>query len=139
PGPGRPAMALIDSIGTDGGLRALLVVGSNILVSAPNSVQVERRLKALDFLVVADFFLSETASLADVVLPSAQWAEEDGTMTNLEGRVIRRRRALDPPTGVKTDLEILCAVAAALGKRRGFVFDDARDVFDELRRASAGG
>ena len=52
------------------------------------------RLAALDFLVVSDIFLSETAALADVVLPTAQWAEEDGTMTNLEGRVIRRRRAL---------------------------------------------
>ena len=113
PGPGQPAVALIDSIGTDGGLRGLLVVGSNILVSAPNSVQVERRLKALDFLVVADFFLSETASLADVVLPSAQWAEEDGTMTNLEGRVILRRRAVDPPAGVRTDIDILCGARGA--------------------------
>ena len=73
---------------------------------------IERRLKALDFLVVADFFLSETAQLADVVLPSAQWAEEDGTMTNLEGRVILRRRAFDPPDGVRTDVDVLCALAS---------------------------
>jgi assimilatory nitrate reductase catalytic subunit len=138
PGPGRPAVALIDSIGTDGGLRGLLVVGSNILVSAPNSVQVERRLKALDFLVVADFFLSETASLADVVLPSAQWAEEDGTMTNLEGRVILRRRAVDPPEGVRTDVDILCGLAALLGQRHQFAFHGPRDVFDELRQATSG-
>jgi len=138
PGPGRPAVALIDSIGTDGGVRALLVVGSNILVSAPNAVQVEKRLKALDLLVVADFFLSETAKLADVVLPSAQWAEEDGTMTNLEGRVILRRRAVDPPEGVRTDIDILCALAAALGKRQSFAFRGARDVFDELRQATHG-
>ena len=78
---------------------------------------VEQRLKALDFLVVVDFFLSETAELADVVLPAAQWAEEDGTMTNLEGRVILRRRAFDPPAGVRTDLEVLCALAARFGKR----------------------
>jgi assimilatory nitrate reductase catalytic subunit len=138
PGPGRPAVALIDSIGADGGVRALLVVGSNIVVSAPNAVQVERRLKALDFLVVADFFLSETAKLADVVLPSAQWAEEEGTMTNLEGRVVVRRRAVDPPEGVRTDIDILCALAAALGKRSHFAFHGARDVFDELRQATAG-
>jgi assimilatory nitrate reductase catalytic subunit len=138
PGPGRSACALIDSMGTDDGVRALLVVGSNLLVSAPDAVQVERRLKALDLLVVADFFLSETARLADVVLPSAQWAEEEGTMTNLEGRVVLRRRALDPPDGVRTDIEILCALATALGKRRYFTFHGARDVFDELRRATQG-
>ncbi len=56
-------------------------------------------------LVVSDIFLSETAELADVVLPTAQWAEEEGTMTNLEGRVIRRRRALPPPDGVLDDLQ----------------------------------
>ena len=60
---------------------------------------------ALDLLVVSDIFLSETAELADVVLPTAQWAEEEGTMTNLEGRVIRRRRALPPPDGVLDDLQ----------------------------------
>jgi assimilatory nitrate reductase catalytic subunit len=138
PGPGRPACALIDSIGTDGGVRALVVIGSNPVVSAPDAVQVERRLKALDLLVVADFFLSETARVADVVLPSAQWAEEEGTMTNLEGRVVLRRRAVDPPEGVRTDIEMLCALAAALGKRRYFTFHGSRDVFDELRRATRG-
>ena len=60
-------------------------------------------------------------------------------MTNLEGRVIRRRRALTPPDGVRTDVEILCGLAGALGRRRGFTFDDAGDVFDELREASRGG
>jgi assimilatory nitrate reductase catalytic subunit len=138
PGPGRPAIELIDSIGTDLGVRALLVVGSNILVSAPNALQVERRLRALDLLVVSEFFLSETAKLADVVLPSAQWAEEDGTMTNLEGRVILRRRAVDPPEGVRTDIDILCGLAAALGKPQSFAFRGPRDVFDELRQATRG-
>ena len=69
----------------------------------------------LDFLAVSDFFLSETAELADVVLPSAMWAEEDGTMTNLEGRVIRRRKALDPPAGVLDDLQLLATLADRLG------------------------
>ncbi len=95
PGPGKSAWRQIDSIGTAGGVRAMVVMGSNIAVSAPNGNRVDERLRALDCLVVADFFLSETAALADVVLPSAQWAEEEGTMTNLEGRVIRRRRASD--------------------------------------------
>jgi len=138
PSAGRPACELLDSIGSDGGLRALIVMGSNLGVSAPNGRHVDERLAALDLLVVADFFLSETAQMADVVLPAAQWAEEDGTMTNLEGRVIRRQRALTPPAGIKTDIEILCALAAALGKQKFFSFATARDVFDELRRITRG-
>ena len=139
PRAGRSACRQLESIGTEDGVRAMFVMGSNIAVSAPDGIRVGERLRALDCLVVADFFLSETASLADVVLPSAQWAEEDGTTTNLEGRVIRRRRAMEPPAGVKTDLDILCAVSAALGKRRFFSYGGPRDVFEELRRASAGG
>jgi assimilatory nitrate reductase catalytic subunit len=74
-----------------------------------------------------------------VVFPSAQWAEEEGTMTNLEGRVIRRNRAFFPPPGVRTDIELLCALARRLGKDRLFSFPDPESVFEELRRASAGG
>ncbi len=66
------------------------------MVSAPRAAHVEERLGALDLLVVADFVPSETARRADVVLLAAQWAEEAGTMTNLEGRVLRRRRAVRP-------------------------------------------
>ncbi|MGH7879472.1 MAG: molybdopterin oxidoreductase family protein, partial [Candidatus Binataceae bacterium] len=138
PGAGRSAYELLDSLGREGGVRALMVMGSNLTVSAPNAGHIERRLAALDFLVVADFFLSETAQLADVVLPTTQWAEEEGTMTNLEGRVLLRRRALEPPAGVRSDLEILSALAARLGCLEGFP-SQPRAVFDELRRASAGG
>ncbi|MCP2242685.1 molybdopterin oxidoreductase family protein [Lentzea aerocolonigenes] len=136
PGPGRSAYEMLDRLGVD--VRVLLVMGSNVVVSAPHSDHVGDRLRALDFLVVSDFFLSETAARADVVLPTAQWAEEDGTVTNFEGRVLRRRRALPPPEGVRTDLEILRALADRLGRGRYFA-DDPRTVFDELRRASAGG
>ncbi len=139
PGPGRSAYEMLDALGTEGGVRALLVLGSNVVVSAPNALHVEERLRSLDFLAVSDFFLSETARLADVVLPSAQWAEEEGTMTNLEGRVILRRKAYDPPPGVLTDLELMRALAARLGKGEHFAFDTPRDAFEELRRASAGG
>src|SRR5262249_32815638 len=138
PGPGRSAYELLDSLGTPGGPRALLVMGSNVAVSAPRAGHVQERLAALDFLAVADIVLSETAARADVVFPTAQWAEEDGTMTNLEGRVIRRRRALAPPPGVHTDLEILSGLAKRLGCGAAFPADP-RVVFDELRRASAGG
>lgn len=138
PGPGPSAYELIGSLGTDGGPRALLVHGTNVVVSSPNGRLVAERLAALDLLVVCDVVLSETAALADVVLPVAQWAEEDGTMTNLEGRVIRRRRAITPPPGVRTELEILAELARRLGT--GAHFDaDAETVFDELRLASKGG
>jgi len=139
PGPGVSAYEMLDALGTDHGVRALMVVGSNLVVSAPRAGHVQDRLDALDLLVVADFFLSETAARADVVLPSAQWAEEEGTMTSFEGRVVLRRRALTPPEGVRTDLQIMTSLADRLGRGRSFSDDDAGSVFDELRRASAGG
>ncbi|MFB9430757.1 molybdopterin oxidoreductase family protein [Streptoalloteichus tenebrarius] len=139
PGPGRSAYELLDSLGTDGGPRALLVFGSNPVVSAPRAGHVAERLAALDLLVVADVVLSETARAADVVLPVTQWAEEDGTLTNLEGRVLLRRRALDPPPGVRTDLDVLHGLAVRLGQPADRFPTDAETVFEELRRASAGG
>lgn len=138
PAPGRSAYEMLDTLGTSGGVRALLVFGSNLAVSAPRAGHIEERLDALDFLMVSDFFLSETAAHADVVLPSAQWAEEEGTMTNLEGRVILRQRAMEPPEGARTDIEILSALAERLGYGRFFP-SRAREIFEELRRASAGG
>ncbi|KOV18507.1 molybdopterin oxidoreductase family protein [Streptomyces sp. XY152] len=138
PGPGRSAYELLDALGGDGGPRALMVFGSNPVVSAPRAAHVTERLKALDLLVVADFVPSETAALADVVLPVAQWAEEEGTLTSLEGRVLRRRAHLTPPPGVRTDLEVLHALAVRLGQDAGRFPVRPREVFDELRRASAG-
>ncbi|MEU8892278.1 molybdopterin oxidoreductase family protein [Streptomyces sp. NPDC048442] len=138
PGPGVSAYELLDALGTDGGVRALLLMGSNPVVSAPNARHVTERIRALDALVVCDVVLSETAALADVVLPSAQWAEETGTMTNLEGRVILRQAALSPPAEVRSDLWILHELAARLGWEKGFPYD-AEEVFTELRAASAGG
>ncbi|MEU7713567.1 molybdopterin oxidoreductase family protein [Micromonospora chalcea] len=138
PGPGVPAYQLLDALGTPSGARALLVFGSNPVVSAPRAARVESRLRALDLLVVADFVRSETAELADVVLPVAQWAEEDGTMTNLEGRVLRRRALREPPAGVRTELEILAALAERLTGGTPLP-TDPREVFAELGRASAGG
>ncbi|MGW1888981.1 molybdopterin oxidoreductase family protein [Streptomyces sp. NPDC002004] len=136
PGPGRSAYELLDALG--GEVRALLVMGSNPVVSAPRAAHIEERLRALDFLAVADVVLSETAALADVVLPVTQWAEETGTVTNLEGRVLLRRQAVTAPPGVRSDLELLSALAARLGVAHGFP-TDPEEVFTELRAASAGG
>ena len=136
PQPGPPAVKLLAQCG--GAISALLVFGSNLVMSAPDSGKVTRRLEALDMLVVADPFMSETAAIADVVLPATQWAEEDGTMTNLEGRVILRQRMVEPADGVWTDLEIISGIAQRLGRGQYFS-TEPREVFAELRRTSAGG
>ena len=139
PGPGRSAYEMLDRLGTEGGVRGLLVFASNLAVSAPRAGHIQERLRALDFLVVSDLFLSDTAELADVVLPTTQWAEEEGTMTNLEGRVLLRHQALAPPAGVRTDLETITALADRLGYGQFFRSAEPRQVFTELRRASSGG
>ncbi|MGC5568652.1 molybdopterin oxidoreductase family protein [Streptomyces sp. FR-108] len=136
PGPGRSAYELLDALGRD--IRSLLVMASNPVVSAPRAAHVEERLRSLDFLAVADVVLSETAELADVVLPVTQWAEETGTTTNLEGRVLLRRQAITPPDGIRSDLYVMRELAARLGVEKGFP-TDPEEVFEELRRASAGG
>ncbi|MFJ9644295.1 molybdopterin oxidoreductase family protein [Streptomyces sp. NPDC101206] len=139
PGPGRSAYELLDALGTGGGPRALLVFGSNPVVSAPRAARIADRLASLDLLVVADFVPSETAEMADVVLPVTQWAEEEGTLTSLEGRVLRRRRLLTPPGEARSDLDVLRGLAVRLGQDPGRFPTAPREVFDELRRASRGG
>ncbi|MDO9497570.1 MAG: molybdopterin oxidoreductase family protein [Nocardioides sp.] len=138
PGRGRSAYELLESLGVDDGPRALLVFGSNIVVSAPNATHVTARLESLELLVVADIVMSETAAMADVVLPVTQWAEETGTMTNLEGRVILRERAVAPPEGVRSDLEVMAGLASRLGSPVPFS-TEPEEIFAELGRASAGG
>ena len=139
PGPGRSASELLEALGQEDGPKALLVFGSNVVVSAPRSQRVQDRLSGLDFLVVADFVLSETAAMADVVLPVTQWAEEDGTLTNLEGRVLLRRKAIDAPPGVRSDLDVLNGLALRMGQPEDRFPADAETVFEELRIASKGG
>ena len=149
PGPGRSAVELLDALGTtfvDGtaGPRALFVHGSNVVVSAPRAARVRDRLAALDLLVVCDVVPSETAALAHVVLPVTQWAEEGGTMTTLEGRVVRRCPAIAPPSGVRSDLDVLAGLGERLAARvpgvpAGALVPDPDATYDELRRASRGG
>ena len=136
PKPGMPAVEMFAAMGKT--VHGLLIMASNVLISAPDTTALATGLGQLDMLVVADMFLSETASRADVVLPITQWAEEEGTMTNLEGRVLLRRQAKPPPPGVRSDTEILHDLAIRLGSNARF--DAApREAFEELRRASAGG
>lgn len=135
PGKGKSAYELL---GGDDTVRGLLVFGSNVVVASPNASHIEKNLQRLELLVVCDAFENETCASAHAVLPVAQWAEEEGTMTNLEGRVVLRQRVRMPPAGVKTDIEILCELAARLGHSRGFQFRCPEEVFDELRAATAG-
>ena len=137
PGRGLTACEMFERAGD--AVRVMLILGANPAVSAPDAVRVQARLARLDLLVVADAFLSETAALADVVLPVPQWAEETGTLTNLEGRVILRRALRPPPPEVRTDLEILCALAGRLGFGDKLPDPTPEAVFAELRVASAGG
>ncbi|MFI9456604.1 molybdopterin oxidoreductase family protein [Amycolatopsis sp. NPDC052450] len=139
PGPGRSAVELLEALGGEDGPSALMVFGSNLVVSAPGAGKIQDKVSSLDFLVVSDLVLSETAAMADVVLPVTQWAEEDGTMTNLEGRILLRRKAIDPPLGAKTDLYVLSELARRFGQPDGRFPADAETVFTELRQASKGG
>ena len=138
PGKGKSAYELLDSLGPEGGVRGLLVFGSNVAVASPNAANVMRKLAALELLVVCDAFVNETAALAHAVLPITQWGEEDGTMTNLEGRVILRQRVRRPPPGVKTDLDVISELAARLGAAQHFPARTSEQVFDEFRAVTTG-
>ncbi len=136
PGPGVPAVELLSMLGSD--IDALLVHGANVVVSAPDAGRVTSDLARLGLLVVCDFFLSETAQLAHFVLPVTQWAEEEGTMTSLEGRVLRRRRTVAAPGEARSELWILRELARRLDALGQWAIEPS-EVFDELARASAGG
>ncbi|MGY4758794.1 assimilatory nitrate reductase catalytic subunit NasC [Paenibacillus caseinilyticus] len=138
PGKGVSAYEMMEKV-HDREIRALFLMGSNPIVSNPNAVFVEEGLKKLDFLVVADMLMSETAKMADILLPASAYLENEGTLTNLEGRVLLREAAREVPGEVQHDWQILCGVASVLGRGRYFGFRSAEEIFDELRHASRGG
>jgi len=108
--PGLSVTEMLDAVLT-GRIKALYAVGENPMMSEPDVNHTRRCLESLEFLVVQDIFLSETAQLADVVLPAACFAEKDGTFTNTERRVQRVRKAVDPPGQARADGEIVCRLA----------------------------
>ncbi len=116
----------------EGKLSAMYIMGENLLSAYPERKQVEEALCALDFLVVQDIFLTETAKMADVVLPAASFAEESGTFTNLERRVQPVKAAISPPGEAKPDWEIIAGISNACG----FVMDYAasREITEEIGR-----
>jgi formate dehydrogenase alpha subunit len=116
---------------TDGDLKAMLILGENPMLSDPDINHVREALNALDLLVVIDIFLSETAALADIVLPAASWAERDGTFTATDRRVQRIRKAIDPIGDSRPDWEIICDIAKGLGAS-GFDYDSPAAIMVEV-------
>jgi assimilatory nitrate reductase catalytic subunit len=137
PHSGYPATLMISAM-LRKELRACFMICSNPMVSLPDQHTVEQALRGLDLFVVTDFFLSETAELADIVLPGSVWAEDEGTVTSLEGRVIKYNKAVEPPGEARVDWHIVCELARRLGKGDYFNFHSARDIFDELRLCTKG-
>jgi assimilatory nitrate reductase catalytic subunit len=132
PGPGP--VGVVEA--TDGPVEAVWTVATNPVAGMPDASRVRKRLDET-FLVVQDAFRTETVELADVVLPAATWGESEGTTTNMERHVSRVRRAIDPPAGVRTDLDIVRAVGTRVVPG---LFDgrDPAGVFDELAAFTAG-
>ena len=122
-----------------GEIRGLLSICFNPKVSLPDNKFITRCLEKLEFYVAIDFFLNETAQHADVVLPGSLQEEDEGVVTQIEGRVIKINQAVDPPGDARQDWRIIQDIARGLGRERGFTFTGPREIFDELRIASKGG
>ena len=122
----------------EGRIKAMYVTGENPLLSEPDLSHAEEAFKKLEFLVVQDIFLHETAEIADVVLPAASFAEKDGTFTNSERRVQRVRKAVEPIGESKPDWQIICDVASrissilGLGVESEFGFSSANEIWEEM-------
>jgi len=115
-----------------GELKGMYIMGENPMLSDPDLTHAEHAFKNLDFLVVQDIFLTETAELADVVLPAACYAEKDGTQTSTERRVQLWRTAQAPPGEARLDWQIICEVAAAMGYAKQFPYQSAEEIFTEI-------
>jgi formate dehydrogenase major subunit len=131
--PGLKATQMIPAA-HDGTLKALYIIGENPLVSDPDVNHAEKSLNNLDFLVVQDIFLTETARLADVVLPGVCFAEKDGTFANTERRVQRVRKAVEPPGQAWDDWKIICEIATRLGY--AMHYDNSRQIMEEIAKVT---
>lgn len=123
----------------EGEIKGMFLMCSNPVMSNPDANFVKRALGKLTFFVAVDMFMSETAKMADIILPTSSYLEDEGTMTNLEGRVILREASKPCPGDVKHDWQIICEIADVLGKGAYFPYKKAEDIFNELRKASKGG
>ncbi len=130
----KPGLTLTESFDAmlDGRIRALWAVGENPMMSDPDVNHVESALKKLDFMVVQDLFLTETAKLAHVVLPSASFVEKDGTFTSTERRVQRVRAGISPVGSSRTDWQIVADLAGRMGYQ-GMGWENSLQIMDEIR------
>lgn len=138
PGKGLTAYEIIEAIDR-GEIKGLISICFNPLVSLPNNNLVRQALDKLEYYVAIDFFLNETARHADLILPGSLHEEEEGTVTTAEGRVVRIRKAVNPPANARTDTSILLDLARRLGAGKHFGYADSEAIFNELRVASKGG
>lgn len=138
PHKGKTAVELFEAM-HEGEIAGLLNICCNPAVSHPDTNYLRESLERLEFLCVIDFFMSETARYADVVLPGSLHEEDEGTSTSAEGRVIRVRAAVDPPGNARTDTWILLELARRLGRADKFTYANNEAIFNELRVASSGG
>ena len=134
--PGEYGATLIEQINQCGDpIRAMYIFALNPVVSYPDSNHVMRSLEKLDFLVVQDIFMTETAKYADVILPGVSFAEKDGTFTSGERRVNRVRKAVEPPGEARPDWDIFVDLAHRLGLK-GFDFNSPEDIWNDVRRVT---
>ncbi|QYZ78561.1 formate dehydrogenase subunit alpha [Methanofollis formosanus] len=115
-----------------GELKAMYIMGENPMLSDPDITHVEHAIKSLEFLVVQDIFLTETAALADVVLPATCYAEKDGTQTSTERRVQMWHKAQEAPGQAKLDWQIISELAAKMGYAAQFPYQSAEEIFNEI-------
>jgi formate dehydrogenase major subunit len=134
--PDKPGMKVTHMIPAahDGKLKAFYIIGENPLVSDPDLNHCEKSMRNLDFLVVQDIFMTETARLADVVLPSACYAEKDGTFTNSERRVQRVRKAVEPPGQAWSDWKIFCDIANRMNYPMNY--ENSRQIMEEISQVT---
>jgi assimilatory nitrate reductase catalytic subunit len=138
PGPGVDAYELFRKIDA-GEIKGLLAICFNPKISLPDNQFITRALDKLEFFAVIDFFLSDTARHADIVLPGSLQEEDEGTVTQVEGRVIKINQAVECPGDARQDWRIIQDIARALDRPHGFEFGSPREIFEELRIASKGG
>jgi assimilatory nitrate reductase catalytic subunit len=138
PQAGSTAVEIMEAIHR-GEIKGLLSICFNPLVSLPDANFTREALEKLEFFGVVDFFLSETAHHADVVLAGSLQEEDEGVVCSTEGRVLHIRKAVDPPGNAREDWRIYCDLARRLGREEGFSFSSSAEIFDELREASRGG
>lgn len=129
--PTQPGLTYLDILNK---CRTVYIVGANPAMAAPDSNGIRETLRKIDFLIVQHIYLTETAELANVVLPSATWVEREGTQTWVDRRVQKIDKLIDPPGEAEPDWRVLCRLAEKMGYGNLFPFKNASEIFEEIRR-----